>query len=414
LDTFEIIGEKINKLEIKESQGYKNPFLEVLQRANDVKELVLKNLKINENAKSVKCKEVDIKKCTFPELSSLELEAVMNFGIVKEAFDAVDSLHHLKLSTVNLEEWPHYQQILFKQKDLQSLILDKVEVGSFEVRNWKIEKLVLTDVKFPGKEVFQTFVSFIKTLQNISELELGFNDDEFRNGNNYKEILEHLLNLPSLIKLKWSLPKSALNIHNPFVNAFASKNIRSEIYSEVFRYFPNIETFELPLIFWSSDLIALKARVNLRELKFNYIDKFKLERINCPQIQKVSFDGDMRFKNSNCWKIFVQRHPNIEYVELKAHNKRKCSGPHFIVHFKDLPALKTLKYYNRADTLQIAKLIGDNLAGLEHLEIVMLGSNVVEAVEYLRLKFPHLGCDSKRFQKITEGSWDWLITLRKF
>jgi hypothetical protein len=413
LDTFEIIGEKINKLEIKESQGYKNPFLEVLQRANGVKELVLKNLKINENAKSVKCKEVDIKKCTFPELRSLELEAVMNFGIVKEAFDSVDSLHHLKLCTVNLEEWPHYQQILFRQENLRSLALDRVNVGSFESRNWNIQKLVLKELMFQNEEAIQTFTNFIKTLDNVSELEIKFFDDEFRNGKNYKEILEHLLNLPSLTNLKWHSPTTAkLKIRNPFVKTFGGDQIES--YSEIFSYFPEIETFELSFSFRLSVLNVLNSQKNLIELKFNYIDKFMLEKINCPQIQKISYDGDMHFKNSNCWKMFVQRHPNIEYVELKAHNKRKCSEPHFIVHFKNLPALKTLKYYNRADTLQIAKLIGDNLAGLEHLEIVMLGSNVVEAVEYLRLKFPHLGCESKRFQKIAEGSWDWLITLRKF
>jgi hypothetical protein len=378
-----------------------------------VKELIVEHLKINENAKSMKYKELDVKNCTFPELRSLEMSSVANFATIKEAFDAVDSLNHLKFSSVSLSEWEVYQQLLFKQTDLRSLEFDWVNVGSFELKNWNLEKLVLNGVEFPNREVFQTFVNFIKTLSNVSDLELNCYFDEFRNGNNYKEILEHLLNLPSLTKLKWKKwggPQKALNIHNPFVKWVVIEN-----FSEVGRYFPNIETLELMGSVFNN-ITDINLLVNLRELKFNYMGPEFLGMINCPQIRKITIDCDIQSTKPIAWKDFVSRHPNVDYVELKGGHVlwRKSYGPHFIVHFKSFPALKTLKYLDNVNTWPLVKFIGENLTGLEHLEIVVNQSNVEEATEYLRLKFPHLGCDSRKLQKPKFGGWDWLVTLRKF
>jgi hypothetical protein len=412
LDTFEIIGSKINKLEIKNSQGYKNPILEVLQLAYDVKELTIEQLKINENAKSMKYKEIDVKKCTFPELRSLELSSVANFAIIKEAFDAVDSLHHFKLDNASLSEWDIYKQLLFKQTDLRSLALNNVEVGSFELKSWSIKKLLLNDVKFPNYEVFQTFVSFIKSLSNVSELEFDSCVDEWTYHNNYKEILEHLLNLPSLTKLKWAFPVKALNIHNPSIKTFGGVLVQN--YSEILRYFPNIETLE-QLTHSGIDMTAMPSLIHLRELKFNFLDELMLGEINCPQIQKISIDCDMQIKDRKVWRNFVQRHPNVEYVELKGGNVsgRKYSERNLVTYFKFFPKLKTLKLYNQINYYSLAELV-ENLTGLEHLEIVVIESYIKEAAEYLRLKFPQLGCDSRKFQKRPFGGWDWLITLRKF
>ncbi len=116
LETLETIGSKIDKLAIKHSQGYRDPVLEVLQLANNVKELTLYGLTINPYKISTKYKEIDIKKCTFPELRSLELSSVTNFETIKEAFDSVVSLHHFKLNNVNLGRWAHIQEILFRRE----------------------------------------------------------------------------------------------------------------------------------------------------------------------------------------------------------------------------------------------------------------------------------------------------------
>jgi hypothetical protein len=432
LATFENIGSKINKLEIKNSQGYKNPLVKVIQLANDVKELIIDNVTINET-KSMRYKTIDTKNCTFPELKSLELSTIRNFENIKGAFDAVDSLHHLKLGySVKLEQWEQYQQILFRQKALRSLDLFFIDVGNFELRNWNITKLVLRYVKFPKKEVFQTFVSFIKTLKNVSELEIDIASDERCYENDYKEILEHLMNLPSLKKLKWHSPQTAnLKIHNPSVKSFfLDTGSYSGNYSQMFRHFPYIETLEFCGYVYNFDGLstAMNSLANLSELKFEKMQSRLLEVIDCPQIQKFSIDGEICTEDS-IWKQFVERHPNVESMQIIV-KERNNSILHYIKHFKDFPKLKTLKYHDFVDVcnckacngIWIYKIIGHYFSRLEHLEIVVREENVGKAVVYLHRKFPHLGCDTRKIQNVrksgvfeTEGDkrdLNCLISLR--
>jgi hypothetical protein len=412
LDTFEIIGSKINKLEIKNSRGYKNSVLEVLQLADNVKELIIERTEIIQNPRNLKCKP-DFKKCTFPELRSLELFRVSNFAQIEEAFDSVDSLHHLKLNMIGKDDWDNnYQQLLFKQEDLRSLALEDIVVGSFQMKNWNIEKLVLKSVTFPQPEVFQIFVNFIKSLNNVAELEIEFKHDERINGNNYDEILKHLLNLPSLTKLKWETPKSALNVRNPSVKNFAST--RQENYSEICRYFPNIETLEFVNYWIFLAMTGIESLVNLREIKFDGMGPFSLTMLNCPQLQKISADRVSNYPHSDDWKVFFQRHPNIEYMEYNADPHKFRYGQHFVQTLKIFTSLKTLKCYDTIKSWPLVKLIGDKMTRLEHLEIVVPESSAWQTAKHLRSKFPQLGCDSRKFQKKKNGSWSWLITLRKF
>jgi hypothetical protein len=417
LDTFEIIGSKINKLEIMNSRGYKYSVLEVLQLADNVKELIIERMEIIQTPRKLIGKP-DIKKCTFPELRYLELSGVHDFAQIKEAFEAVDSLHHLKMGIIGMNGWNNFQQILFKQEDLRSLTIYHVDIGSFQMKNWNLEKLVLKWVKFPQQEVFQTFVNFIKSLNNVAELEIEVNSDERQNGNNYDEILMHLLNLPSLTKLKWEAPKNALNIRNPSVTSFAS--VQQVNYSEISRYFPNIETLEFvnerPWIRLDSNFESL---VNLRELRFHGWGPESLTTINCPQLQKISIEYNIFFGSTADWRALFERHPNIEYVEYNADPHNFRYGSHFVETLNDFTTLKTLKCYEVMKNskyrrnLSLVNLIGEKMTGLEHLEIVVPESNAEEVSKNLRLKFPQLGCDSRKFKK-TDGRWDWLITLRKF
>jgi hypothetical protein len=337
------------------------------------------------------------------------LYSVQNFAAIKEAFDAVDSLQDLKLSPASLDDREHYQQLLFRQKNLRSLELNSITFDRFELKNWNIENLVLKSVNFVLPEAFQTFVSFIQSLDNISDLEI-----EILNGRswNYNVILEHLLNLPSLTKLKWRFPVNAINIHNPSVKTFLI-DTQTGSYSEILRNFPNIETLEFLSNKWSIDTNAVNSLENLRELKFNGMESWLLEQINCPKIHKFSVDGELSFRYSASWCKFFEKHQNIEHIELKARNVCKQYGSHFIQDFKNFPALKTLKNYDKIWSYHV-KYIGDNLTSLEHLEVVVNESLVAEAVAYFQAKFPHLGCDSRKLQKRKDGAWDWLVSLRKF
>jgi hypothetical protein len=268
----------------------------------------------------------------------LESSTIINFEITKDAFDAVDSLRHLKLRNVYLKEWQYYQQILFKQKALRSLALEIVSVGSFELKDWNIEKLVLKSVMFQKMEVFQTFVTFIKMLSNVSELEIKISKEELQKHSNYKEILEHLLNLPSLTKLKWHSPITEnLKIHNPFVKSFFV-DTQTGNYSEIFRHFLMIQELEFSIFGYNIDDLsaAMKSLPNLTELKFERINSDLLKAIDCPQIQKISIDGYIWCEDNKVWKQFVERHPNIEYLELIVRNRNNNSEPHYIKYFKNL------------------------------------------------------------------------------
>jgi hypothetical protein len=189
--------------------------LDLLQLANNVNELTINNVTIRQLTARLKYKEIDPKQCKFPELRTLKLVGILWLEIIRDAFNSVDSLRHLQLVGVDREEWPIYQQILLKQSDLRTLELDQVEIDKFEWDEWNLRKLSLKKVKFPRKEAFQDFVAFIRSLDGVTELELDIVEDGLKNRNNYSEILTHLLNLPSLVKLNWISPDvSGLQIQN--------------------------------------------------------------------------------------------------------------------------------------------------------------------------------------------------------
>ncbi len=418
LKNLENIGSKINKLAIKSSEGHMNSILEVFLLANNIRELKLKSITINEYPLCRTYKKIDIKKLTFPELKCLELSSIHNVGIVKKAFSAVTQLTHMKLVDTKMEDWDTYQQLLFKQKYLRSLVLDGVDVKSFELANWNLDKLVMKNVMFPKKEAFQTFTSFIKSLNNVSELELDIFIDQLVYPNNYTEILEHLLNLPSLTKLKWHSPNTTnLKILNPSVKQFSVFE-RFADYLEVFRVFPGIQTLEFPKNpYENNSWFAMQFLEQLNELKFSKIPiPNYLSSINCPKIKKFSIIGSMSFTDASSWVEFVKNHPDLEYFEVKSEDNSYMwnhFGPHYVEYFKSFTKLKTLKIYdvtNIRNETRLIRFIGDRLTSLEHLEIVLSELNTKVAIRFLRFKFPQMACDWKKYDKCHNN----LITVRKF
>jgi hypothetical protein len=167
--------------------------------------------------------------------------------------------------------------------------------------------------------------------------------------------------------------------------------------------------------------------INLRELKFERINPDLLKAINCPQLQKMTINGGIWCEDSKNWKQFVERHRNIDFLEITVKKRNSNSEPHYIKCFKYLSKLKTLKYHDFVEIpdgiLSPFKIIADNLTGLAHLEIVVREENVEKAVAYLRRKFSHLRCDTRKIQNVkgvrgtgkenSERGLDRLIVLRK-
>jgi hypothetical protein len=91
---------------------------------------------------------------------------------------------------------------VFRQNNLRSLEIEEVSTNSFEWSELNnLNKLKMKDLLFARKDAFESFTEFIKSLEKVKELDLHVMEDQYRNHNNYTEILTHILNLPGLTKL---------------------------------------------------------------------------------------------------------------------------------------------------------------------------------------------------------------------
>jgi hypothetical protein len=296
--------------------------------------------------------------------------------------------------------------------------LDLVDVTDFEWKAWKLEKLSLKRVEFPQKEAFQNFVAFIKSLDGITELELDVVEDQRENGNNYSDVLTHLLNLPSLTKLDWKNPDiSNLSIINPSITAFT-------IYvndASIFHAFPNIQKLNLQPLFGEFRNETISAMNSLKQLREVILNSDNFRMMNCPQLKKFTIHFGERDKDEPNLDEFIKRHPNIEWLEL--HTETQWPSKYYIRALKNFHNLKTLKIYDAFgapeplkyfDGLVAVKFIGNNFGNLEHLELIVHKSIVEEAVQFLRVKFPQYGCDSKELKKhFGQNRGYWLLTMRR-
>jgi hypothetical protein len=328
----------------------------------------------------------------------------------------------LKLANINAGEWDACLETLHQQGDsLRSLELSFIEIKKFEWMAWKLEKLSIKTVLIQQKEGFQNFVAFIKSLDRVAELELDLIFDQRKNGNNYREVLTHLLNLPSLTKLNWVSPDIVnLPIHNPAVTTFTIDDACRD-YSQFFRAFPGIQKLELHQKDYiiRGNLSTLKMLKHLTAFKFGKnFDSRNLHHIIYPQLEKLVIDCDIDFGNTG-WNNFFERHPNIESLEMNVEFIFDSNEGYFklLENLKKLRILKIhyTKFEDRDfDDIAHVQHIAENCVLLEHLELVVYESTVEKAVQYLRLKFPQHGCDSRKFKKYSETTeYLWLITVRK-
>jgi hypothetical protein len=442
-DTFETMGSRISKLSIAESLAYKEPFLDLLQLVNNLQELTINHVTIRQLTARLKYKAVDPKQCKFPELRTLKLIGILRLEIIRDAFNSVDSLRHLQLVDVELAEWPVYQQILAKQSDLRTLELDQVEIDKFEWDEWNLRKLSLKRVKFPRKEAFQDFVAFIRSLDVVTELELDIVEDQLKNRNNYSEVLTHLLNLPSLVKLNWMSPDiSGLQIQNPAVRTFTVHPGLAS-YDQIFRAFPGIQKLEFSALrdkqygrfeIKNDSLSAMSRLKGLREIQLGLglICWDMIPKINCFLLEKLTIDCNLYFyhylddRSNGDWKSFIERHPNIQSLELNGTNGLGWNGI-YIKYLASLRHLRTLKIRSLLETLGrswnnepifngmlVVKFIGETFVDLDYLELFVSEAIVGQAVQYLRSKFPQHGCDSRKFKKLSGGrGYEWIVKLQK-
>jgi hypothetical protein len=413
LENLETIGSNVIKLKIERSEGYKDPLQKVLQLTDNVKELIIDDVTIKQNRSSTNIK-VDLQKCKFPNLKRLDLDSIYNFELIEEVFHPVDSLHHLKLVNILPGEWSDYQQLLARQTNLRSLELDRVEIDSFEYKEWNIEKLALKNIEFTMKEALESFNRFIKTLDNVKDLDLDFATVEKKNQNNFRELLVHLLSLQTLNKVKLNFYDAdslipTLPIRNPSVTTCVIDSAVSE-YSKIFLMFPNIQS--LYVISWQNTFSSLSSLKYLEEIKLYRVTPEISLFIKCPTMRKFSVKWMSYFYNldSSFYKAFVENNPNIEHLVVEL-----CDDIKFLTYLiSNLPQLKILDLSKTSThkSAKLVKLIGEKCGNLEHLEMQLSSQEAEEAASYFKTKFPHLRCDLKqlRCDRYVDNT---LIKLRK-
>jgi hypothetical protein len=361
----ETIGSKIDKLEIRDCEGFKDPVLDVIRMASNMQELIIEKVAFIHQPKSLKYNEVDLKQLNFPQLVSLKLSSIANFEFIQEAIFGKTSLEQLRC-----------------------LELDHVTiVENIEWRNSKIKKLILNGVRFPWKEAFQSFKTFILSLGNVSSLEIDIVDDGVNKCNNYSKILTHLLNMKTLGELKLNFPDSGSKISikqvpNPSVKTcIFEENVRN--CSKIFRYFPNVQMLgslhnginDID----TESLSSLGTLNHLRELTLTSLSAQQMLLIKCSQMKKLSIMTVMDNPSPPISETFAQNNPAIEHMELlvsKSLIERYMSAGltrRLSTLIKSFPKLKILKAFCQSleDTSEIVKAIGENFTELEYLELTV-------------------------------------------
>jgi hypothetical protein len=138
MENLDVIGSKVIKLTIYSSECLKNRFLDMLRLTNNVQDLNLLHVRIYQPIFNKNHEQLNLS-----HLKTLSLSYIGNFQLIQEAFNKVDSLHHLQLLDIGVWNWKFYHE---------------ARIDSFE---WKelnsLEKLTLKRVTFPQIEAFNSF-----------------------------------------------------------------------------------------------------------------------------------------------------------------------------------------------------------------------------------------------------------------
>jgi hypothetical protein len=400
-----VFGSKIITLNVQFSAGFENRLLEVLRLANNVQELSLCDLRIYSQPKGRKNQEP----LNFPHLKSLDLVEIDNFEMIQDAFAQVNTLRYLQVQDIcrwrdSDKSWESYQPIVFRQTNLRTLELSFLRIKNFE---WKeinsLKKLSLDRVLFSNKEAFESFTKFVKTLKNISELELDITEDQSENpSNNYSEILMHLLKLKTLLDLTLFCEDignliTGLQIRNPSVTTLATNQLSAV------HCFPNLQKLHVERSYGKNEnftgMICLNA---LTEIEIDDISFEKLTMIKCPRLKKFSAENIRDYEeNSLVFETFAQNNPEIEELELFKDSAEDEDFEWYyipdidakdVAHLiKNLPKLRIFKMSSVycLDSMEVAKVIVENFGKLEDLELKFLESEGYEAYNYIKKNLPH-------------------------
>jgi hypothetical protein len=403
LTNLEATGSGILKLKLKKSEGFKGQIHQLLNSVNNVETLIFEDLKFMKNHDQPKLK------LKVAHLKSLELSAIENVGIMQDVFLEMNYLRHLKLANIEAGKWALFQPILLCQKQIRSLELNQIVIDSFEWKEWDLEKLVFSGVKFPQKEAFASFTRFIKTQSKLEDLKADIVTDSQENQNNYLEALMHLLALETLSKLDINFDDfrdknlKPLAINNPNVKTLTiRKGIKN--YTKMLRFFPEIEELIINAEFVCSSIGMNSHEISLKSLKTVKVDcmtPYDVVKIKSPQLRELTIENLQLYWYGSPfhYKSFAQNNPSLERLELGLDPTYFREGLQvkqleaLIQNFQNLKCFKfSLEIYE--NILSLVDVICENLDKVQEVEMKLWNvSEAEEAKTYCDGKYPDLKCD---------------------
>jgi hypothetical protein len=386
MENLKEIGMNIIKLTIESSTGTNKRLFDVLRLSNNVQVLNISGVEIQQP------RYENIEQINFSSLKSLELEgndehSSIEGGFLQGAFNKVDSLEHLIINCLRISDWDHFQPLVSRQTNLHSLELSYTRINKFA---WKeliaLEKLVLKSVTFSQREAFESFTTFIKTPENVSELELNIMNDQQEN--DYSEILTHLLNLAKLTKLTlycYDIGSliSGLQVRNPTVKSLTTNQ------PSVDQFFPNLQQLHIEnfLSEMNENVTGRICQNSLTEIVIDEIAFQNLQFFKCPSVKKFSVSRICYYQEvSTALETFAQNNPEIEDLELfkDMYNSSKLPTQHVAQLLNNLPKLRIFKLTSVSfvNSLEVARFIGENIGCLENVELAFVETEDCKVKDY--------------------------------
>jgi hypothetical protein len=174
-------------------------------------------------------------------------------------------------------------------------------------------------------------------------------------------------------------------------------------YTPIFqRIFPGIQKLDIKRRPTQDSFSTMNSLEFLREIRISETSFNILSQINYPRLEKIIVYCTAR-SDIAMLAEFIERHPNIQWLELNGGYNWMTGMINRIKSLKNLKILRVLKITSETQCssfMEVIEFIGKNLSDLEHLEIVLHEINVKKALKSLRASFPRHGCDSRKHKKI--------------
>jgi hypothetical protein len=356
-------------------------------------------------------------------------------------------------------------EILARQQRLISLSFFYLQINSFNYNpsNCHIKNLLIRDVVFPIKSVFQKFGEFMKIQKSLVDLDLRICERELRNNNDYTDILTHLLSLKSLKKLLIGCgnliftPLSKISVCNPAVqNLTIIDPPNGADLQKLANFFPNVTDLQIGWennIDIDTDNVAINLKpINsmkkIRSLSIDYLTEEMFAQLDLKQMMEFRMDwfgsnpfiiySDYAFLDeefdvdvalpieilegrSTNWRTFINNNCQLEILHMP---EARIPMELLQITLENLPLLKNLSmmvddcnfslaHYNPSEytfdeyleiyvkeqAVKTAKLIGENYDRFEHLHLV-LHDRGEHVVKHLVENYPKV-----KVEKRTSGDW---------